>query len=54
MTLDPESYIPFEVARRTELARKAYRATPSLPASRVRRTRLLAVLRLGPRPTPLS
>lgn len=49
MLLDPESYIPTEVARRSELARKAYRAAaPREPDTTVT---LFEVPRLGPRPT---
>jgi hypothetical protein len=52
MLLDPESYIPVEVARRTEVAKQAYRSAPR-PQNPIRRPRLLAALRLGTPPTPL-
>lgn len=45
MLLDPESYIPVEVVRRTEIARAAYRRAPRLPSTASRRARLLVVLR---------
>ena len=54
MLLDPESYIPVEVARGTELARNVYRSTPSRPLKSMQRSRFLAVLRLGRRPAPLA
>ena len=54
MMLDPESYIPVEVARRTELARMAYQAAPPRLPRPIRAARLLAMLRLGERPTPLA
>ena len=50
MLLDPETYIPAEVARRTELARQTYRAAPRPLVRPNRRSRLIAVLRLGRNP----
>ena len=50
MLLDPESYIPIEVARRSELARKAYRAAPPTEADST--ITLFDVPQLGP--TPLT
>ena len=52
MLLDPESYIPAEVARRTELARKAYRAAKD--DERDSMVTLFEVPRLRRRPTPLA
>ena len=50
MMLDLESYIPIEVARRTELARKAFRAAPPIESDSP--ITLFEVPQLGP--TPLT
>lgn len=53
MLIDPEGYIPVEVARRTELARKAYRAAkPAEPDAPV--APFFDVPRFRQQPTPLA